>query len=107
MSPVSHIDIGTFSAWKDKATGRNFNSLRELLEKNYMETSGHETVGSETIAIPILVVESGGKNIEISVITKEHDLRHLDEAEIGSIVAEIQAEKAAVEAAKEAPSEDT
>ncbi|CAD5190218.1 unnamed protein product [Musa acuminata subsp. malaccensis] len=103
MSPVTHIDI---SAWKDKATGRNFNSLRELLEKNYMETSGHETVGSECKSLKE-VVESGGKNIEISVITKEHDLRHLDEAEIGSIVAEIQAEKAAVEAAKEAPSEDT
>ncbi|RZR97670.1 hypothetical protein BHM03_00026905 [Ensete ventricosum] len=35
---------GTFSAWKDNATGRNFNSLREFLAKNYKETSGQETV---------------------------------------------------------------
>ena len=35
---------GTFSAWKANATGRNSNSIREFLEKNYKETSGQETV---------------------------------------------------------------
>lgn len=35
---------GTFSAWKANATGRNSNSTREFLEKNYKETSGQETV---------------------------------------------------------------
>ncbi|ERM97277.1 hypothetical protein AMTR_s00119p00130720 [Amborella trichopoda] len=35
---------GTFSAWKANATGRNSNSMREFLEKNYKETSGHETI---------------------------------------------------------------
>jgi 20S proteasome subunit alpha 4 len=35
---------GTFSAWKANATGRNSNSVREFLEKNYTETSGMETV---------------------------------------------------------------
>lgn len=35
---------GTFSAWKANATGRNSNSVREFLEKNYTETSGAETV---------------------------------------------------------------
>ncbi|ONM23144.1 Proteasome subunit alpha type [Zea mays] len=32
---------GTFSAWKANATGRNSNSMREFLEKNYKETSGN------------------------------------------------------------------
>ncbi|URD81047.1 hypothetical protein MUK42_20484 [Musa troglodytarum] len=97
---------GTFSAWKANATGRNSNSMREFLEKNYKETSGQETV---KLAIRTLleVVESGGKNIEIAVVTKEHGLRQLDEAEIDAIVAEIEAEKAAAEAAKKAPSKDT
>jgi 20S proteasome subunit alpha 4 len=35
---------GTFQAWKSNATGRNSNSMREFLEKNYKETSGQETV---------------------------------------------------------------
>ncbi|CAN1226840.1 Proteasome subunit alpha type-7 [Linum perenne] len=86
---------GTFSAWKANATGRNSNSIREFLEKNYKETSGQETV-----------VESGGKNIEVAVMTKEHGLKQLEEAEIDAIVAEIEAEKAAAEAAKKAPARD-
>lgn len=51
------------------------------------------------------VVESGGKNIEVAVMTKEHGLKQLEEAEIDAIVAEIEAEKAAAEAAKKAPQE--
>jgi 20S proteasome subunit alpha 4 len=35
---------GAFSAWKANATGRNSNSMREFLEKNFKETSGQETV---------------------------------------------------------------
>ncbi|MCI24457.1 proteasome subunit alpha type-7-like, partial [Trifolium medium] len=35
---------GTFSAWKANATGRNSNSIREFLEKNFKKTSGQETV---------------------------------------------------------------
>lgn len=51
------------------------------------------------------VVESGGKNIEIAVMTKDKGLQQLEEAEIDAIVAEIGAEKAAAEAAKKAPKE--
>ncbi|EXC35336.1 Proteasome subunit alpha type-7 [Morus notabilis] len=87
---------GTFSAWKANATGRNSNSIREFLEKNYKESSGQETV-----------VESGGKNIEVAVMTREQGLRQLEEAEIDAIVAEIEAEKAAAEAAKKAPPKET
>ncbi|KAK2966339.1 hypothetical protein RJ640_016879 [Escallonia rubra] len=51
----------------------------------------------------LIVVQSGGKNIEVDVMTKKHGLRQLDEAEIDAIVAEIEAEKAAAGAAKKAP----
>ena len=45
------------------------------------------------------VVESGGKNIEIAVMTKA-GLKILEEAAVELVVAEIEAEKAAAEAAK-------
>ncbi|PHT51147.1 Proteasome subunit alpha type-7 [Capsicum baccatum] len=84
---------GTLSAGKANAIGRNSNSIRDFLEKNYKETSGQETV---KLAIRTLleVVESGGKNIEVTVMTKEHGLRQLEEAEIDAIIAEIEAKKA-------------
>ncbi|GFY80419.1 20S proteasome alpha subunit PAD1 [Actinidia rufa] len=97
---------GTFSAWKANATGRNSNSMREFLEKNYKETSGQETVKLAIRAL-LEVVESGGKNIEVAVMTKDHGLRQLDEAEIDAVVAEIEAEKAAAEAAKKGPPKET
>ena len=40
-------------------------------------------------------------------MTKDKGLRQLDEAEIDAIVAEIEAEKAATEAAKKGPQRDT
>lgn len=40
-------------------------------------------------------------------MTKEQGLRQLEESEIDAIVAEIEAEKAAAEAAKKAPARDT
>ncbi|KVH92291.1 Proteasome, alpha-subunit, N-terminal domain-containing protein [Cynara cardunculus var. scolymus] len=116
---------GTFSAWKANATGRNSNSMREFLEKNYKETSGQETIKlairallevsidklpchfiTHLIWCSVIVVESGGKNIEVAVMTKE-GLRQLEEAEIDAIVAEIEAEKAAAESAKKGPAKET
>jgi 20S proteasome subunit alpha 4 len=96
---------GTFSAWKANATGRNSNSVREFLEKNYTETSGAETIKLAVRAL-LEVVESGGKNIEIAVMTKNEGLRLLEEAEVEEIVTAIETEKAAAEAAKKGPPRD-
>lgn len=97
---------GTFSAWKANATGRNSNSMREFLEKNYKDTSGKETIKLAIRAL-LEVVESGGKNIEIAVMTHKDGLRELEEAEIDEYVAEIEAEKAAAEAAKKGAPKET
>ncbi|KAL5714572.1 proteasome endopeptidase complex [Ranunculus cassubicifolius] len=85
----------TFSAWKANATGRNSNSMREFLEKNYKETYGAET---RKLTIRAL--------LEVAVMKKE-GLRQLEEEEIDAIVAEIEEEKAAAEAAKKAPARDS
>ncbi|XP_044488734.1 proteasome subunit alpha type-7-like [Mangifera indica] len=62
-------------------------------------------LGKKTVKLAIRalleVVETGGKNK--AVMMKEHGLRQLEEAEIDAIVSEIEAEKAADEAAKKAP----
>ncbi|KAK3189591.1 hypothetical protein Dsin_029152 [Dipteronia sinensis] len=54
------------------------------------------------------VVKSGGKNIEVAVMTKNDGLKQLEEVEIDAIVTEIEAEKAAAaEAAKKGPPNET
>jgi 20S proteasome subunit alpha 4 len=60
---------GTYSAWKANATGRNSKTVREFLEKNYEETSGEATIKLAVRAL-LETVESGGKNIEIAVMTR-------------------------------------
>jgi 20S proteasome subunit alpha 4 len=55
----------------------------------------------------VQVVESGGKNIEIAVMTHKDGLRELEESEIDEYVAEIEAEKAAAEAAKKGAGKGT
>lgn len=80
--------------------------MREFLEKNYKETSGKETIKLAIRAL-LEVVESGGKNIEIAVMTQKDGLRQLEEAEIDEYVAEIEAEKAAAEAAKKGAPKET
>lgn len=96
---------GTFTAWKANATGRNSKNVREFLEKNYAETSGADTIKLAVKAL-LEVVESGGKNIEIAVMTKD-GLKFLDESEVEKVVAGIEEEKAAAEAAKKGPRNDS
>ncbi|KAK3225862.1 hypothetical protein Dsin_005724 [Dipteronia sinensis] len=49
------------------------------------------------------VIESGGKNIDVALMTKGDGLKQLEEAKIDAIVTEIEVEKAAAEAAKKGP----
>jgi len=93
---------GTYSAWKANATGRNSKTVREFLEKNYEETSGDDTVKLAVRAL-LEVVESGSKNIEIAVMRKGEALRIMEDSEVDVITAVIEAEKAAVDAAKKGP----
>lgn len=90
---------GTFSAWKANAIGRNSKTIREFLEKQYATTSGKETI---KLAIRALMetVEASSKNIEIAVMEKDTGLRILSDEELDALVAEVEADKAAAEAAK-------
>ncbi len=67
---------------------------REYLEKNYVETSGLETV---KLAIKALteVVEGSSKNIEIAIVERVGGLRFLSDQDVDDAVAAIAADKAA------------
>lgn len=81
--------------------------FNELILQNTSNESYKKKEADELFA-NLQVVESGGKNIEVALMTREEGtLRQLEEAEIDAIVAEIEAEKAAAEAAKKGPSKET
>merc|ERR1711974_555244 len=82
---------GTYSAWKANAIGKNSKTVREFLEKNYTEGDRDSSVKLTAKAL-MEVVESGSKNIEIAVITRD-EVTILSEAEIEQLVAQIEAEK--------------
>lgn len=90
---------GTYSAWKANAIGRNSKTVREYLEKNWADTSGTDTI---KLAIRALMetVEASSKNIEVAVMEREGGLRLLEDAELDAIVTQVEADKAAAEAAK-------
>eukprot|EP00879_Flechtneria_rotunda_P002523 GHRR01002721.1.p1 GENE.GHRR01002721.1~~GHRR01002721.1.p1 ORF type:complete len:259 (+),score=84.00 GHRR01002721.1:132-908(+) len=89
---------GTYSAWKANAIGRNSKTIREFLEKQYAETAGRDTI-KLTIRALMETVEASSKNIEIAVM-EATGLRILTDEELDSLVAEVEADKAAADAAK-------
>jgi len=94
-----HTDpSGTYSEWQANATGRNSKAVREWLEKQYGETSGDETVKLALKAL-LEVVEPGSKNIEIAVM-KPEGMTLLSNETVDTMVAAIEEEKVAADAAK-------
>eukprot|EP00884_Botryococcus_braunii_P010975 jgi/Botrbrau1/1987/Bobra.0052s0029.1 len=90
---------GTYSAWKANAIGRNSKTVREYLEKNWVETEGKETM---KLALKALMetVEAGSKNLEVAIMEKGAGLRLLKDEEVDALVAEIEADKTAADAAR-------
>lgn len=93
---------GTYSAWKATATGKQGKNVREFLEKKY-DAEGPSDPVKLAIKALLEVVESGAKNIEVAVMTRENVLRILTEDEVAAHVAVIEAEAAAAEAAASRP----
>ncbi|OBA15780.1 uncharacterized protein OGAPODRAFT_88304 [Ogataea polymorpha] len=95
---------GIYSAWKANAIGRSSKTVREFLEKNYdkeQELDEAQTI-KLTVKALLEVVQTGAKNIEISVMKPGRVISQLSNDEIEAIVQEIEAEKEA-EAEKKKP----
>lgn len=90
---------GNHTAWKAVATGRNQKTVKEFLEKNYSEETAVDSVKLACRAL-LEVVEAGGKNIEVAVLRHGKPLRMLTDDEVEKLCTELEAEKAAEEAAK-------
>jgi 20S proteasome subunit alpha 4 len=97
-----HTDpSGTFYAWKANAIGKNSKTVREYLEKNYNDEVAKDEEECKKLAVKSLleVVESGGRNIEMSTVKPGQPLKLWTEEEVDAFVTALEAEKAAAEAA--------
>ncbi|CED82893.1 n-terminal nucleophile aminohydrolase [Phaffia rhodozyma] len=86
---------GIYSAWKANAIGRSSKTVREFLEKNHRD----DMTRAETVKLAVKslleIVQTGAKNIEITVMDSYGQLKNLTLAEIEAIVVEIEKEKEA------------
>lgn len=87
---------GIYSAWTAQTIGRNSKTVREFLEKNYDRSDPPATV-DECVKLSIKslleVVQTGAKNIEITVVEPDSKIVALTSQEIGKFVEEIEQEK--------------
>jgi len=86
---------GIYSAWKANAIGRSSKTVREFLEKNHKDDMTRDETIKLTIKSLLEVVQTGAKNIEISVMDGFNKVTSLALAEIEAIVADIEREKEA------------
>jgi len=86
---------GIYSAWKANAIGRSSKTVREFLEKNHKDDMTKEESIKLTIKSLLEVVQTGAKNIEISVLDGYNKITSLELSEIEAIVQEIEREKEA------------
>ncbi|KAJ3400840.1 Proteasome subunit alpha type-4 [Chytriomyces hyalinus] len=90
---------GIYSAWKANAIGRSSKTVREFLEKHYKEDMSDADSIKLSIKSLLEIVQTGAKNIEVSVMGPDSILRNLTAEEVEKIVTTIEAENAAETAA--------
>ncbi|WVQ72849.1 hypothetical protein IAR50_002410 [Cryptococcus sp. DSM 104548] len=86
---------GIYSAWKACSIGRASKTVREFLEKNYEENLERDDTIKLAVKSLLEVVQTGAKNIEITVMESYGVVKNLEQEDIERIVAEIDAEKEA------------
>ncbi|CAG8629234.1 11028_t:CDS:2, partial [Ambispora gerdemannii] len=64
---------GIYSAWKANAIGRSSKTVREFLEKNHKDELTEEESIKLTVKSLLEVVQTGAKNIEITIMSVTED----------------------------------
>jgi len=84
---------GTYSSWKAQVIGgRNAKTLREFLEKNYEDNMTEDKAIKLSVQALLEVVDSGAKNMEITVLRKGVVREVMAEKDIAVIVKQIEIE---------------
>jgi len=86
---------GVYNAWKADAVGRSSKTVKEFLEKNHKDNMTREESIKLTVKSLLEVVQTGAKNIEISVMESYGKITNLELPEIEAIVSDIEREKEA------------
>lgn len=97
---------GVYNAWKAHAIGRSAKTVKEFLERNYEENLSEQQTIKLTVKSLLEVVQTGAKNIEISIMRPDNDISLLTVEEISKYVDEIEAEKQAEADKKKKKSSD-
>ncbi|PLW06770.1 hypothetical protein PCANC_10825 [Puccinia coronata f. sp. avenae] len=84
---------GVFSSWKANAIGRSSKTVKEFLEKNWAEGLSTEESIKLTVRSLLEVVQTGAKNIELSIMDGFGSFRQLSLNELEAVVSEIEKEK--------------
>lgn len=87
---------GIYSSWAAQTIGRNSKTVREFLEKNYNIETPPETENDcikLTIKSLLEVVQTGAKNIEITIVRPNNIIEHLNIDKITEFVELIEKEK--------------
>lgn len=87
---------GIYSSWTAQTIGRNSKTVREFLENNYSREEPPKTAEDcikLTVKSLLEVVQTGAKNIEITVVKPNSEIVTLSNDEIDKYVQEIEAEK--------------
>lgn len=84
---------GTHSRWKAQVIGgRNAKSLREFLEKNYLQDMTEEQCVRLAVQALLEVVDSGAKTMEVCVVRTGGKKEMISEDDVDVIVKAIEAE---------------
>lgn len=97
---------GVYNAWKAHAIGRSAKTVKEFLEKNYEEGLSDEDTIKMTVKALLEVVQTGAKNIEVSLLKPNEQIVLLSVDEISKYVEKIEAEKQAEADKKKKKSRD-
>lgn len=84
---------GVHSEWKANAIGRGGKTVREFLEKAFVEELSDADAVKMTVRGLLEVVQTGAANIEIAVMDPSNTVKQLSTAEIQAIIDEVEKEK--------------